>query len=772
MAIQKLPLHRLPLPPTTLQHTLSELPLADQPSAQRRATTFKTDSEGVWARVNPLWSPWPLRMTKAEALAMGVDVDKGQQVSVEDVLARWDPKELEHTGIPHDPEEGESNGLNTFSSAHRMKLEPILLGVSTSTLNDALPHLTVGDAPTICNRGASPSPDATPAALVRNALVDILSGRKVLKSETEPNEQGNEARQTGEQKDYGPWSTRYCGHQFGVWAGQLGDGRAISILETQSEEGGRQELQLKGAGRTPFSRTADGLAVLRSGVREFLGCEAIAALDIRTTRALALLTLPLPSLPVIREQGSEPTSLLCRVAPSFIRIGHFQALNPAASDVGMRQFFMGGSGWLNDQTENGDQDREGNLEGLRKLTEWVKGDIMDMKEQSIKEWVEEVVRRNAQTVAKWQVYGWMHGVLNTDNISLTGDTIDFGPYAFMDVYDDKHICNHSDPSGLYSYRNQPPRVLFALEKLVASLAPLIGYEATHSIPPPSGFSEGLSKETRKEWEGKAEEVMDGWEKVFWEVQKDEERRGWTKRFGLKTYKDSDDRDITYDYFALLQAHSIDFHTSFRLLSKFRPSQVISDDSGSSSSSSEYLDTFASDFIQQTTTSSATAAACTIDSVSPAKDAFKSWLISYAARSTADEEKTAYGGIASAQEFDQAREKAMKAVNPRFVLRQWVLEETIAKMEQALTHPYIEAQEKGKQQPEEWKVDEGIREARRVLAKILDMSTRPFQPYGEGAEYPGPGKGSPSSSKAEWEEDRRLCGLGDKDMLGFQCSCSS
>ncbi|WVQ99689.1 hypothetical protein IAU59_006828 [Kwoniella sp. CBS 9459] len=747
MAIQKLPIHRLPLPPTTLQHTLSELPLAaDQPSAQRRSTTFKTSSEGVWARVNPLWAPWPLRMTKVEALAMGVDVDKGQQVSVEDVLGRWDPKDLEHTGIPHDPEE-ESNGLNTFSSPHRLELEPILLGVSTSTLNEVLPHLTVGDAPTICNRGASPSPDATPAALVRNALIDILSGRKVLKTENESKGAGED----GTLKSYGPWSTRYCGHQFGSWAGQLGDGRAISILETESESGGRQELQLKGAGRTPFSRTADGLAVLRSGVREFLGCEAIAALDIRTTRALALLTSPIPSLPVIREQGPEPTSLLCRVAPSFIRIGHFQALNPAAADTGMRQFYIGGSGWLNDQTEN--EEQEGNLEGLRKLTEWVKGDIMGMKEQSIKEWLEEVVKRNAQTVAKWQVYGWMHGVLNTDNIALTGDTIDFGPYAFMDVYDDKHICNHSDPSGIYSYRNQPPRVLFALDKLVTCLSPLIGYEAIHSTTPPAGYSEDLSKETRKEWEAKGEEVMAGWNKVFWDVEKAEERKGWSKRFGLKTYKDSDDRDITYDYLSLLQAHSIDFHTSFRLLSSFKPLQTVSDPA--------YLDTFASDFVKQTTTSRPA------DSVGLAKDAFKAWLKVYANRASSDEEKASYG-IAEAVEFEQAREKAMKSVNPRFVLRQWVLEETIAKMEQALTHPYIEAQEQGdgSAKPEEWKVDEGVREARRVLAKILDMSTRPFQPYGEGAEWPGKG------SKAEWEEDRRLCGLGEKDMLGFQCSCSS
>nr|XP_019046563.1 hypothetical protein I302_05313 [Kwoniella bestiolae CBS 10118]OCF25493.1 hypothetical protein I302_05313 [Kwoniella bestiolae CBS 10118] len=675
---QKLPIHRLPLPSSTLQHALPQLTLEPKPSSQRRATTFDVSGEGVWSRVNPLWAAWPLRLTKAEALAMGVDVEKGQQVNVEDVLKRWDPINLEHTGIPHDPEE-ESNGLNTFSSDHRMKPNPILLGISTSTLKDALPHLTVGDAPTICNRGASPSPDATPAAMVRNALIDILSGRKVLQSE-----------QPGQGGEYGPWSTRYCGHQFGSWAGQLGDGRAISILETESQDGGRQELQLKGAGRTPFSRSADGLAVLRSGVREFLGCEAVAALQIPSTRSLALLTTPFPDIPVVREHGPEPSSLLCRVSPSFIRIGHFQALNPSKEDQGMRQ----------------------------KLTEWVKNDIMQMQGSSTKEWLEEVIKRNAETVAKWQVYGWMHGVLNTDNISLTGVTIDFGPYAFMDVYDERHICNHSDPSGLYNYRNQPSRVLFALDKLASSLSPILGYEAIHSGSPPEGYSEGLSKETRKEWEEKGKEVMKGFEERFREIEREEEQRGWARRFGLRTSQESDSGDIFADYLSLLSRHKIDFSTSFRRLSFFKPSQA--DDT-------EYLSKFIEQFIQDSTTS------ISDEKLNLAEEEFNRWFQVYATRAASEEEQQAY----SAQgEWEAVREREMKSSNPRFVLRQWVLEETIEKMEKALTGPY-------------------------VLAKVLDMSTRPFEAYGEGV-----GKGS------EFEEDRRLCGLGKKEMLGFQCSCSS
>ena len=190
---------------------------------------------------------------------MGVDLDNGGQVSVEDVLARWDP--VDETKDSPPPEKNGHNGdlhtdLRTLTSPHRSKLEAHLLGISPLALEECLPHLDVGDAVEVCTSGAEASSSSTPFGQAREVFTDVLSGRRVLSSDS-----------------YGPWSTRYCGHQFGSWAGQLGDGRAISVLETSSDSGGRQEIQLKGAGRTPFSRTADGLAVLRSGVREFLGCE-------------------------------------------------------------------------------------------------------------------------------------------------------------------------------------------------------------------------------------------------------------------------------------------------------------------------------------------------------------------------------------------------------------------------------------------------------------------------------------------------------------------
>ena len=189
---------------------------------------------------------------------MGVDVDAGEQVSVVDVLKRWDPVDGvqgEVNRVGADDQAGVGSEDRRRTSKHRLNLTAHLLGVVPSTLETELPELDAGDALTISS-GAPESSSEGKAA--RDQLVDVLSGRHVIMHD-----------------GYGPWSTRYCGHQFGVWAGQLGDGRAISILETTSDKGGRQEIQLKGAGRTPFSRHADGLAVLRSGVREYLGCEGM-----------------------------------------------------------------------------------------------------------------------------------------------------------------------------------------------------------------------------------------------------------------------------------------------------------------------------------------------------------------------------------------------------------------------------------------------------------------------------------------------------------------
>ncbi|KAK4686549.1 hypothetical protein P7C73_g3579, partial [Tremellales sp. Uapishka_1] len=644
---KQLPLHALPLPVTTLQASLPRIELDDAPSAQRRSTTFPTSTLGIWARNQPLWASWPPRITREDAEEMGLDV-QGGKITVDDVLAHWECDVLDSES---------PNGLVVKTSKHRLsKMKPQLLGVSESALHETLPHLDVSSS------GAEES------------LIDLVSGRKVLMG-------------TGDD-GYGSWSTRYVGHQFGSFAGQLGDGRAISLLETVSDKG-RQEIQIKGGGRTPFSRSADGLAVLRSGVREYLGCEAIAALGIPTTRSLALLTHPISTLPVMRENGPEPPSVLARVAPSFIRIGHFQAYNPGKDSV--RELFF----WRGEQ-DSMEVETQGNLEGLRRLVGWIKGDIMGMGESSVAEWVREVAKRNAEMVAAWQVYGFCHGVLNTDNISVLGLTIDYGPYAFMDIFDENHICNHSDPTGLYSYRNQPSRVLFALDKLVNALLPIVGC--------PSASEEFTTPPTPAEisnWTAKGQEAMKGWEEEYHAIEKRTETNLWLRRFGLIP-QPTDERFIVRDFLTLLATHKLDFHTSFRKLSSFVPGSP---------------DTFLPPSSDES-----------------AKKDFGEWFEVYARRIAKDGRDAA------------ERKREMDGVNPRFVLRQWVLEEVIERLEDEI-------------------MSEGVvGKGKNVLAKIMEMSTNPFRPYGED---------KPDSELSEEErEERRLCGLGAKEMLGFQCSCSS
>jgi hypothetical protein len=200
---------------------------------------------------------------------MGVDLEKGEQVDVEEVLRRWDPVgEYEYQrGIREDGMKVLTSKVRETKLGYNEETDELysqLIGFSKKAVEDCLPHLDTGDAVALCETGGRGYITDAEEVQARGSIERILSGRCVLM--TPENAEGS-------MKPYGPWSTRYVGHQFGSWAGQLGDGRAISIMETVSEGGGRQEIQLKGAGRTPFSRTADGLAVLRSGVREFLGCE-------------------------------------------------------------------------------------------------------------------------------------------------------------------------------------------------------------------------------------------------------------------------------------------------------------------------------------------------------------------------------------------------------------------------------------------------------------------------------------------------------------------
>ncbi|WP_445362573.1 protein adenylyltransferase SelO [Microbulbifer sp. ANSA003] len=245
-----------------------------------------------------------------------------------------------------------------------------------------------------------------------------------------------------------PFAMKYTGHQFGVYNPDLGDGRALLLGEIENE-GRRWELHLKGAGKTPYSRFGDGRAVLRSTIREYLASEALYGLGIPSTRALCIVG---SDEPVTREK-IETGAMLIRVAESHVRFGHFEylfytkQLEALQELIGVicRRFIPGTEGMA-----VGDQ-----AEALLRFT----------------------TRRSAELVAAWQSAGFAHGVLNTDNMSIIGDTFDYGPYAFLDDYDPTFICNHSDHTGRYAFEQQPGVVLWNLNALAHALSAFVGVDA-------------------------------------------------------------------------------------------------------------------------------------------------------------------------------------------------------------------------------------------------------------------------------------------------------
>lgn len=247
-----------------------------------------------------------------------------------------------------------------------------------------------------------------------------------------------------------PLASVYSGHQFGVWAGQLGDGRALLLGELAPPPGrgaAGLEVQLKGSGLTPYSRMGDGRAVLRSSIREFLCSEAMHALGIPTTRALSVVG---SDLPVYREEV-ETAAVVTRVAPSFIRFGHFE------------HFSFGNQ-----------------IDALRQLADHVIDhhypDCRDAPEFAGNPYaalLHAVGARTAHLLARWQAVGFCHGVMNTDNMSILGLTIDYGPFQFLDTFDPGHICNHSDNAGRYAFNRQPQVAYWNLFCLGQALLPLI-----------------------------------------------------------------------------------------------------------------------------------------------------------------------------------------------------------------------------------------------------------------------------------------------------------
>ncbi len=410
------------------------------------------------------------------------------------------------------------------------------------------------------------------------------------------------------------WSTAepramvYSGHQFGSYNPRLGDGRGLLLGEVVNDAGEHWDLHLKGAGKTPYSRMGDGRAVLRSSIREFLASEHLHALGISSSRALCVTG---SDTPVYRER-QERGAMLLRLAPSHVRFGNFE-------------FFY--------YTKQHDE--------LKQLIDHVVechfADCLEHPEP-YHSFFHEVLERTAKMVARWQAYGFCHGVMNTDNMSILGITFDFGPYAFLDDFDAHFICNHSDDAGRYSYENQVPIAHWNLAALAQTLTPFVAVEQLR-------------------------ETMNLFLPIYEAAWLDLMRR----RLGFQTAEE-DDKELVQRLLQLMQSSAIDYTRFFRELGDSAPEQS--------------LTRLREDFIDI--------------------KAFDDWTSSYRQRA----------GRESGDQSD--RQTRMHAVNPKYILRNYLAQQVIEAAEAGdygpvrelhavLSHPFDEqpGMERYAERPPEW-----------------------------------------------------------------------
>lgn len=372
-----------------------------------------------------------------------------------------------------------------------------------------------------------------------------------------------------------PVAQVYSGHQFGEWAGQLGDGRGILLGEQQLADGRSMDWHLKGAGLTPYSRQGDGRAVLRSVVREFLASEALHHLGIATTRALTIVT---SEQPVFREQV-ECGAMLLRMAESHVRFGHFEHF------------------YYRSQPEQ-----------VRQLADYVierHWPALIGQPDCYFLWFKDVVERTAHLIAHWQTVGFAHGVMNTDNMSILGITIDYGPYSFLDDYQPSYVGNHSDYQGRYSFDNQPAIGQWNLHCLARALSGLMTSEQ---------LTNGLA----------------AYEPVLMAVYGQKMRA----KLGFFT-TDEQDNALLSGLLSLMAHEGRDYTHTFRQLSDVEQQDVCS----------PLRDYF-------------------ID-----RSAFDHWYQKYCLR------------LQQERVTDAERQQCMKAVNPKFILRNYLAQQVITQVEQ-------------------------------------------------------------------------------------------
>ncbi|WP_374439633.1 protein adenylyltransferase SelO [Pseudomonas panipatensis] len=428
------------------------------------------------------------------------------------------------------------------------------LGDAFST--EVLPDPIANPRLVLASRSAMALLDLDPAVSEQAEFAELFAGHK-LWSDAEPR------------------AMVYSGHQFGAYNPRLGDGRGLLLGEVVNAAGEHWDLHLKGAGQTPYSRMGDGRAVLRSSIREFLASEYLHALGIPSSRALCVTT---SDTPVWRER-QERAAMLLRLAPSHVRFGHFE-------------YF-----YYTQQPEH-----------LKALGDYVLrnhfAECLE-QEQPYAAFFREVVERNAELIARWQAYGFCHGVMNTDNMSILGITFDYGPYAFLDDFDARHICNHSDDTGRYAFSNQVPIAHWNLAALAQALTPMVEVD-------------------------RLRETLNLFLPLYQAHYLDLMRR----RLGLTTAEDGDEA-LVQRLLQAMQPGAVDYSLFFRRLGEHPVEQALAE--------------VRADFVDLA--------------------AFDAWAADYRARVARE------GG---SQEQRRAR---MQAVNPLYVLRNYLAQEAIQAAEQ-------------------------------------------------------------------------------------------
>ncbi len=372
----------------------------------------------------------------------------------------------------------------------------------------------------------------------------------------------------GEEKLAGSESFAMCyaGHQFGYFVPRLGDGRAINLGKVNG-----QNLQLKGAGLTLYSRQGDGRAVLRSSIREYLMSEAMHGLGIPTSRALALIG---SDTDVARERW-EKGAIVLRLSPTWVRFGTFE-------------YF-----YAKDEYDK-----------LQELADYVIAEsfsYLQNQENRYLKMYEQSVKNTATTIAMWQSVGFNHGVMNTDNMSIDGRTIDYGPFAFLDIYDKDYVCNHTDREGRYSFKNQPGIAYWNLQQLAKALSPIVNYDTALAV---------------------LDEVFGTtYEKVYTD--------SMYAKMGLENAQEND-RELFQWMLGALQSATIDYTLFFRKLSRYKGNQK------------EILD------------------------IAVYQTPLQEWLDAYDKR------------LEKEQSTQQERQKKMLHVNPKYILKNYILQEAIEK----------------------------------------------------------------------------------------------